>query len=288
MKYNNKTYIPDGLDIDNAIKRTTHMCIAAHHDDLEIMAYEGIAKAFHNNEYWFYGVIVTDGSGSARTGLYKDYSNEMMIEVRKKEQIKAAIIGEYGALTMLEHTSTQTKDPLDDNIVQDFQNLIKAAKPNIVYTHNLADKHDTHIGVATKVIQAIRNLPKHERPKKLIGCEVWRNLDWLDDDQKIVMDVSHYPNLAASLVEVFDSQISGGKRYDLATLGRRLSNATFYNSHQIDNSNALSYGMDLTPLIEQDHLDIVEYVTSYIDHFKDDVKNKIQSMTLKKLKKQPK
>jgi LmbE family N-acetylglucosaminyl deacetylase len=282
MKYNNKTYIPDGVDIDNAIKRTTHMCIAAHHDDLEIMAYEGIVKAFHNNEHWFYGVVVTDGSGSARTGLYKDYSNEMMKEVRKNEQIKAAIIGEYGALTMLEHTSTQTKDPLDENIVHDFQNLIQAAKPNIIYTHNLADKHDTHIGVATKVIQAIRNLPKHERPEKLIGCEVWRNLDWLDDDQKVVMDVSHYPNLAASLVEVFDSQISGGKRYDLATLGRRLSNATFYNSHHVDTSNALSYGMDLTPLIENDHLDIVDYVTSYIDHFKDDVKNKIQSMTLKK------
>ena len=39
MKLNKKTaefFIPDNKDIETAIKRTTHMSIAAHQDDIEI------------------------------------------------------------------------------------------------------------------------------------------------------------------------------------------------------------------------------------------------------------
>jgi hypothetical protein len=55
----------------------------------------------------------------------------------------------------------------------------------------------------------------------VLGCEVWRDLDWLLDSDKVALDSSAKPELAAALLKVFDSQISGGKRYDLATLGRR-------------------------------------------------------------------
>jgi hypothetical protein len=145
----------------------------------------------------------------------------------------------------------------------------------------LADKHDTHIGVTTKVIKAIRKLDKKDRPQKLYGCEVWRDLDWMVDQEKVEFDVSSHPNIAAALVEVFDSQIIGGKRYDLATAGRRLSNATYATSHKVDRSQAMSYAMDLTPLIEDDHLDITTYITDYIDRFKKDVHDRIQKMLIR-------
>jgi hypothetical protein len=54
----------------------------------------------------------------------------------------------------------------------------------VVYTHNPADKHDTHIGVVIAALQAMRELPREQRPKKVIGCEVWRNLDWMNDRTK--------------------------------------------------------------------------------------------------------
>ena len=40
---------------------------------------------------------LTDGRGSPRDDLYKDYTDEEMRVVRIKEQKKAAIIGEYAA-----------------------------------------------------------------------------------------------------------------------------------------------------------------------------------------------
>ena len=53
-----------------------------------------------------------------------------------------------------------------------------------------------------------------------------------------------------SLLGVFDSQVCGGKRYDLATMGRRRANATYLASHGVDESTSLIFGMDLTPLME--------------------------------------
>ena len=116
-----------------------------------------------------------------------------------------------------------------------------------MFTHNLADKHDTHVAVALQVIAAIRSLPASERPQKLYGCEVWRDLDWMVDSDKVAFDLSEHENLQAALLGVFDSQISGGKRYDLATMGRRRANATYYASHGVDVSRAMAYAMDLTP-----------------------------------------
>mgnify|MGYP001461242309 CR=1 FL=1 len=281
MRLNNKNaewFIPDGKDVDTALERTTHLAIAAHQDDIEIMAYDGILKCFGSDKNWFGAVVVTNGAGSARNGIYADYSDEDMQKVRKVEQKKAAYVGEYSALALLDYTSSQVKSAGSREIIDELKGIIKKAGAEVIYTHNPADKHDTHLGVVTKVIQAIRELPKEQRPKQLYGCEVWRNLDWVMDSQKVVFDVSAHPNLSAALVGVFDSQIAGGKRYDLATTGRRLANATYSASHSVDQSDALSYAIDLTPLIEDDSLSIIEYIRGYIRSFEEDVINKLNSV----------
>ena len=121
------------------------------------------------------------------------------------------------------------------------------------------------------LLQAIRELPRDQRPAQVHGCEVWRSLDWMPDAEKIAHDVSGHDNLAAALNGIFDSQIAGGKRYDLAVLGRRRANATFFEAHASDDSDALAFAMDLTPLVHDDSLDILDYVTGFIDRFKADV-----------------
>ena len=55
------------------------------------------------------------------------------------------------------------------------------------------------------------------------------------------------------------------------------ANATFFESHGVDQSNALAFAMDLTPLAHDDTLDIVEYVTGFIDRFRADVAAKLRS-----------
>jgi LmbE family N-acetylglucosaminyl deacetylase len=272
-------YVPDSLPTEQALARTTHLCLAAHQDDIEIMAAEPILTCFQQNDLWFTGVVVTDGRGSPRDDLYKDYTDEEMRRVRFKEQFKAAFVGEYAAQVMLDYPSKFIKDGKDERGVEDFLALLKITKPQFVYTHNLADKHDTHIGVALKVIAAIRRLPKDERPEKLYGCEVWRNLDWMVDSDKVNFNVSKRENLQMALLGVFDSQICGGKRYDLASMGRRKANATYSESHGVDETLGLSYAMDLTPLIEDDTLDPQAFILTQIQKFADDVAARVQKMS---------
>jgi LmbE family N-acetylglucosaminyl deacetylase len=271
-------FIPDGLAAPEALRRTTHLAIAAHQDDIEFMAYDGILKCFGQSDQWFTGVVVTNGAGSPRNGLYESYSDAAMQKIRQTEQKKAAFVGEYAAQALLNYNSAAVKDPHNQAVVTELRQLLLAANPQVVYTHNLADKHETHIATVLKVVQAVRELPKSDRPEKLYGCEVWRDLDWLSDTAKVVFDLSAHENLAMALNGVFDSQIAGGKRYDLAVAGRRRANATFSATHAVDTATGLGYAMDLTPLINDVNLDLREYVLGYIDNFKQEVADKLNSL----------
>ena len=268
-------FVPDGKPLAAALARITHLGIGAHQDDLEFMAFHGILECFANEEKWFGGVTCTNGAGSARTGPYARFTDAQMMAIRRQEQNTAAGIGQFGVMVQLDYPSSAVKSATDPALKNDLKQILAATKPAVVYTHNPADKHDTHIGVVVAALQAMRELPRADRPQKVIGCEVWRNLDWLNDAEKVLMDVSGRDNLAAALNGVFDSQIAGGKRYDLATLGRRASNATFFESHATDRANQLIFGLDLTPLVADESLDIVDFVGGFIDRFHADVKTKL-------------
>lgn len=88
--------------------------------------------------------------------------------------------------------------------------------------------------------------------------------------------MSAYPNVAASLVGVFDSQISGGKRYDLATIGRRTANATYHTSHASDKYNALTRALDLTPLVADPQLSVETFTLEAINRFSTDVQQRLR------------
>jgi len=272
-------HIPDNEPVEQALARTTYLCFAAHQDDIEIMAAQPIIECFQQKDKWFTGVVVSDGRGSPRNGIYAHYSDDEMRQVRFREQRRASIIGEYAAQVMLDFPSRVIKDPARDEPVEDILRVLRATRPQVVYTHNLADKHDTHVGVALRVIEALRRLDPAERPERCVGCEVWRSLDWMDDSDKVIMDVSDHENLQSALLGVFDSQIAGGKRYDLASMGRRRANATYFESHGVDDAQGLSYGMELTPLINETSIEPAEFVKGFVQRFTNDVNDRIQRLS---------
>ena len=269
-------YVPDNLPVEDALARTTHITVAAHQDDIEMMAAQPILECFHQEELWFTGVVVTDGSGSPRTGKYKDFSDEEMCALRTQEQFKAAAIGEYAAQFVLGYPSATVKDRKYKDVMDDLVQILRAAKPQYVYTHNLADKHDTHVAVALRVIAAIHAMPVEERPAKLYGCEVWRGLDWLLDDDKVPMDLSEFVDLQTALIEVFESQIAGGKRYGLASMGRRQANATFFDSHKADSTTGLSFAMDMSSLITDENLSPLDFMHNLVERLSQDVTDRLQ------------
>ena len=271
-------YIPDNAPLPAALARVTDLCVAAHQDDIEIMACAPILQCYGKEEKWFAGVVVTDGGGSPRSGLYAHYTNEDMMRARAEEQRTAAAIGKYAAQFQLAYPSGAVKTPDSPALADELKDILLACAPETLYTHNLADKHDTHVAVTLQTLRALRLIPPELRPKKVVSMEVWRGLDWLCDEDKLSFDTSPHPNVAAALLGVYDSQIAGGKRYDLASVGRRLANATFFASHDVDEIDSISFGLDITALVEQD-LGPADFINGYIQKFKDEVNERLGKLS---------
>lgn len=269
-------FIPDQTEPLEALRRVTHLGIVSHQDDLEIAAYHGITECFHSGDKWFGGVVVTDGSGSPRKGPYENYTDEEMQRVRLIEQRKAAYVGEYSTMIQLGYPSEEVKEQRNGPVVDDLRFILETSRPEILYVHNPCDRHDTHVATFLRCLEAIRATPKDARPKKVYGCEVWRKLDWLLSQDKAMLKVDKHPHLLRPLLGVFDSQISGGKRYDLAEEGLRHANATYFDSHTTDKTSLLTFAMDLTPLVEDDSLDVHEYTLGYVRRLEQDVADRLR------------
>lgn len=267
---------PSGEDVSAALDRVTHLCIAAHQDDIEILAHDAICDCLDApGRLAFGGVVVTDGGGSPRAGAYADFTDEQMKDIRRQEQRDAARLGGYAVQLQLSHPSAEVKHPPSPALAADLAAIFARCTPEVVYLHNPADKHDTHVAVCLRALEALRALPDGRRPRRVLGGEVWRDLDWLVDADKVPLDSGRRPELALALLQLFDSQISGGKRYDLAAAGRRLAHATFHTAHATDRFKGVTWAMDLTPLVHDATLDVAEYTLGYLDRLRAEVRGRI-------------
>ncbi|MGM9998031.1 MAG: PIG-L deacetylase family protein [Candidatus Bruticola sp.] len=261
-------YIPDGTEEAAAWARVTHLALGAHPDDIEFMAWHGILEGFGYEDKFFAGVTLTDGGGSSRIGAYAQFSDEQMRAVRLQEQKKAAHLGNYAALAALGYTSAQVRLTKRTSVKNDIKTIVKAARPRVIFTHNLADRHKTHLAAALLTIEALRELGPDYYPEEFYGGEVWRSLDWLPWSERRSFNVGTRPNISEALMALYDSQISGGKNYHRATKGRREANATYADAYAPDEAELLELFMDLKPLLDNPSLTPADYLSSLIDKFK--------------------
>jgi LmbE family N-acetylglucosaminyl deacetylase len=257
--------------------KVTHLCVAAHQDDIEIMAHSGISDCLDFPGKAFGGVVVTDGAGSPRSGAYQSHTDEQMIAVRRQEQREAARLGGYAIQIQLGHSSADVKRSGHAGVAGDLAALFSACRPEVVYLHNPADKHDTHVAVLLRCLEAIHAQPSDRRPQRVLGCEVWRDLDWLPDTEKVGLDSGRHPELARTLLAVFDSQIAGGKRYDNAVLGRRSANATFASAHATDRLSGITWAIDLTPVTRAGGPSVRDFTASLVARFGADVSQRLNT-----------
>jgi LmbE family N-acetylglucosaminyl deacetylase len=271
-------FIPDAdVPPEEALGRVTHLCIGAHQDDIEIMAQSGISDCLDRGARGFGGVVVTNGAGSPRSGSFAAFTDEQMRAVRREEQREAAELGHYSIQLQLAHASGDVKRPGHPGVASDLAAIFAGCRPEVVYLHNPADKHDTHVAVLLRCLEAIRSLPAGRRPLRVLGCEVWRDLDWLPDGDKVALDSGRHPELARKLLAVFDSQISGGKRYDLAAIGRRAANATFHTSHATDGAAGITWAVDLTPVTRDGGPSVGDITAALIARLGADVSSRLKT-----------
>jgi LmbE family N-acetylglucosaminyl deacetylase len=266
---NSDILVPDASKLSHALRRTTHLGIGAHADDVEILAWHGIAQCHGNAGQWFTGVVVSDGAGSPRSGPYSDFSNEQMIAQRIQEQRTAAQLGQYSAQLQLGYSSAQLNAGNQQYIIAELLALLEQSQPDVLYLHNLADAHRTHVVVARACLAALRQLPAALQPKQVYGVEVWRSLDWLPSQYRVALPLPADSSLQTRLLQQHDSQVAGGKHYERAVIARQTANATFSQSHAVDAGSACALAMDYRPLLDQPDLNPDDYLAQCLQEFRE-------------------
>jgi len=246
---------------------TTDLAVVAHPDDLELLVPGVIGVCRDDPDRSFTGVVCTTGAAAG---------DDTTAAARTAEQQAAAEVGRYGALVLLGRSSADVVSG-SSTLVEALARLLDEARPTNLYTHNLVDKHDTHVAVTLAVVAAARSLPLVHRPWRTVGVEAWRDLDWLGDDEKVRLDVTGHEALARDLLGSFPSQLAD-KRYDLAAAGRRRANATFADPRTPDAATETIHAMDLSDLVRNDDLDPAAYVAAAIDRFRTDALGRIDRL----------
>jgi LmbE family N-acetylglucosaminyl deacetylase len=259
-------YVPDGTPAEPALSRVTHLGIAAHADDLEIMAYHGIRRGREERAH-FGGVVCTDGRGAPRAGAFARLSDDEMRQVRRDEQREAARRGGYAAVVQLDHASESVKSGAATQVVEDLVAVLRSTRPEVVYTHNPMDAHLTHLGVCSGVLDAIRRLAAAERPRKVLGCEGWRGLDWLPEADRTRLELGRDDADWSGLIRAFASQTEGGRPYDEGALGRARANAVFAEARESGGDERVWLALDLTPVTAAGGPELESFVRERLEAF---------------------
>lgn len=247
--------LPNGSDsitahgsLTEAASATRFLAIMAHQDDVEISALHGILHGRTSTPTCFSAVICSASSYSP-SPQFQTLPTAEILATRRREQREAALLGGYRYCVQLPFPSGDLKGSPPELLVTTLATLIAASPGATVYTHNPFDRHPTHLTVCAAVLAACRRLGVASRPRQVLGCEGWRNLDWLPSDLKVRLPIVDPDRLGEQLVNLFRSQVTNGKRYAEAAVGRRVSQATFDEATESDAANEVTLAVDLTHLI---------------------------------------
>ena len=267
-----EAHVPASGELAPALASTTHLGIGAHADDLEIMAYPGICACRGQNNLGFSGVVATNGAGSP-----SKLSGPELLQARIHEQKQAAELGGYAAVIQLAHPSEEIRGAGRKALTADLLQILQAAKPKVLYLHNPADRHETHVAVLLASLAALRQLPAADRPKEIYGCEVWGDLDWIPPHKVVRLPCPAPADFGPSLLRVFRSQVDG-KRYDLAAAGRRRAQATFADAYNPDQAEEVVLALDLKPLLENPNLSLADFVSALAGEFQKQTLDRIRRL----------
>ena len=265
-------YVPSGEALDQACARTQVLGVAAHPDDLELMALPAILAGHADPAQGFAGLVVCNG---AMAGVGPDEG----VALRRMEQRAAAQVGHYSVMLQLGHASQAVQTGQAQGLAEDLVEAMKALRPETLYSHNPADRHPSHLAVLLSLRQALKQLDPAERPKRWLGSEVWGGLDWQALGDRLALPLEGDRELAERLLEAHASQLSRGKAYGPASAGRRRANATFIASHSPDAAEEVVLAMDLSPLLADDQLSLQDFLSQRVERFRAEAVARLDGLT---------
>jgi hypothetical protein len=157
-------------------------------------------------------------------------TDDAMRTIRQREQEKAAVVGEYAAVVMLDRTSADVQGPGHVALVQELTDLLRAARPEVVYTHSPRTGIRRTYRWSSPPWPPAARCPPASAPRESSAARCGATSSGSPQRTRSRSDVSGRDSMGAALMGVFESQIVGGKRYDLAVPARRLAHADVHTT----------------------------------------------------------
>lgn len=218
LNKNAMKYVPTSAK-DGAI---VSICLVANITDIEVLGAGGVIDSLYNPNKSFVGVVAYNPKGVPNAGLYSLYNPQDMIRIRQGEQQKAANIGSYNSVYLLNHE--EGEEDIEENIISDFVGLIKAYKPEVIYTYSPFELDPTKIAIMKCVIIALSRIVDDYSPKAVYGVYTEGSLTFVPLDKLVDLGVESKIGFAYSLLDVYDSASEAGEILDPATDAIDLTN----------------------------------------------------------------
>ena len=213
-----------------------------------------------------------------RAAVIAAHTDAEMVEVRRDEQRRAAELGGFGAVVQLGHPSGDVKSADGVTSLADELASILEVSPSAEPLHAQSGRQARHPSSGDGGDRA-RGTPTADDACDRRGSSASRggatSTGWATA-RSCGSTPRRTSALAQQFAAVYESQIDGAKRYDVAIQGRRRANATMHGIRSTDDAEEVIVAIDLTPLLRNDDLDPVEYTLAAIDRLRADVETSLR------------
>ena len=216
-------------------EREKNILIIAPHPDDDVIGMGGTIALKAKEGASFTIIYVTNGSGSVKTGEYKDLSKEELIILRKEEAKRSLVPLLDDASDVRQEflgLESATLFTTPELFTRELDAILRSKKYDEVYIPYFKDRHPTHKAVAELSIETI----KHGRfPVELYAYETWDPLPV--GENTIIVDISRYYRNKLAAVSCHKSQCSITP-FDEGIIAKNRYNAVF---NQINTRNKMDY-----------------------------------------------
>lgn len=228
------------------------LCFGVEAGDVEVIGSSLCGQVLADGARSFIGVIARTPHDIEPASLYSEYSEEEMVSIRLHEAIKAANIGSYQSLYLLNYGQLEA---INEEMINDYVELINTYRPETIVTFSPLEEDPERIVCLKSVLIALERVKDYKPAKVLLVNDLGECGTILEDNNSEENSLGYID--IAKTADLTDPMLS------------------VYVSYQYYLTPAASY-FDVTKEVLAGHVDLIQFVSKIMEHSRDRIINRLK------------